>query len=118
MNLLTIKKTIEENPVSLSTVMKDGNPNAIGVAYVKVISDMELIITDNYMNQTPKDIQNNKNVCVLVWDKEMKGYKLIGEAEYLSSGKWLDFIKGLSENDELPAKGAVLVRVTKIIPSA
>lgn len=24
-----------------------------------------------------KDIQNNKNVCLLVWDKDMKGYKMI-----------------------------------------
>jgi len=98
--------------------MRDGNPNAIGVAYVKVVAGMELIITDNYMNQTPKDIQNNKNVCLLVWDKEMKGYKLIGEAEYLSSGKWLDFVKELPENEGLPAKGAILVKIIKIIPSA
>jgi len=118
MNLLEIKNIIESNPVSLSTIMKDGNPNAIGVAYVKVISDMEIVITDNYMNQTIEDIQKNKNVCLLSWDKDMKGYKLIGQAEYLSSGKWLDFVKNMPENAGLSAKGAILVKVVNIIPSA
>ena len=98
--------------------MADGRPNAVGVAYVKVVSNMEVIITDNYMNQTPKDIQNNKNVCLLVWDNDMKGYKMIGQAEYFSGGQWLDFVKGLPENSGLPAKGAILVKVTNIIPSA
>jgi predicted pyridoxine 5'-phosphate oxidase superfamily flavin-nucleotide-binding protein len=118
MNLSEIKKLIEENPGTLATVMANGKPNAIGVACVKVVSDSEMVITDNYMNQTPTDIQNNKNVCLLVWDKDMKGYKMIGQAEYYSSGKWLDFVKGLSENKGLPAKGAILAKVEKIIPSA
>lgn len=118
MNLFDIKNLIEENPVSLSTTMENGNPNAIGVAYVKVVSEMELIITDNFMNQTPKDIRNNKNVCLLVWDREMKGYKMIGTAEYLSTGKWFDFVKSLPENSGLPAKGVIIVSVKQIIPSA
>lgn len=42
-----IKNIIESNSVSLSTIMKDGKPNTIGVAYVKVVSDMDIVITDN-----------------------------------------------------------------------
>jgi len=118
MNLAEIKNIIENNPVSLSSIMIDGRPNAVGVACVKVVSDSEIVITDNYMNQTPKDIISNKNVCLLVWDSEMKGYKIIGQAVYFSEGKWLDFIKRLPDNAGLPAKGAILVKVEKIIPSA
>ncbi len=118
MNLIEIKKLIEENPVAIATVMANGKPNAIGVAYVKVVSDSEIVITDNYMNQTSKDIQNDKNVCLLVWDKDMKGYKMIGQADYFSSGKWTEYVKNLLENKGLPAKGAILVKVEKIIPSA
>ena len=118
MNLLEIKNIIENNPVSLSTVMADNRPNAVGVACVKVVSETEIVITDNYMNQTLKDIITNKNVCLLVWDKEMKGYKIIGQAEYFTDGKWLDTVKGLTDNEGLPAKGAILVTVEKIIPSA
>jgi len=117
MTLSEIKNIIENNPVALATVMDGGKPNVLGVACVKVISDTEVIITDNYMNQTLQDILNNKNVCLLVWDEDLKGYKMIGQAEYFSTGNWVDFVKGLSDNAGLPAKGAILVKVEKIIPS-
>ena len=117
MNLLEIKHIIENNPVALATVIDGGKPNVLGVACVKVVSDTEVLVTDNYMNQTLQDILNNKNVCLLVWDKNLKGYKMIGQAEYFSDGKWLDFVKGLPDNAGLPAKGAILVKIEKIIPS-
>ncbi len=117
MNLLEIKNIIENNPVVLATVMEEGRPNAISVAGVKVVSDSEIVITDNYMNQTLKDILNNKNICLLVWDKDLKGCKMIGQAEYFTDGKWSDFVKNLPENKGFPAKGAILVKIEKIIPS-
>jgi predicted pyridoxine 5'-phosphate oxidase superfamily flavin-nucleotide-binding protein len=116
MDLLKIKSLIEKNPVALATVM-NGRPNMIGVAFVKVVSGKELIITDNYMNQTVKDIKADNNICLIVWDKNLKGYKLIGQAKYFVSGKWKKFVESLKENKGLPAKGAILVKVKKIIPS-
>ena len=118
MNLSEIKNIIENNPVSVATVMPDGRPNVIIIDGVKVVSDTEIVVTDNYMNQTPKDILNNKNVCVLVWEGDLKGYKMIGQAEYLTSGKWLEFVKNLPNNAPHPAKGAILITVEKIFPSA
>ena len=117
MNLSEIKNIIEKNPVALATVMDSGKPNVLGVACVRVVSDTEMVITDNYMNQTLKDILNNKNICLLVWGKDLKGYKMIGRAEYFKSGNWVNFIKSLPDNAGLPAKGAILVKVEKIIPS-
>ena len=113
-----VKDLIEKNAVALASTMPNFTPNVIGVTFIKVINENRLLITDNYMNQTIEDIQKNKNVCLLSWDKDMKGYKLIGQAEYLSSGKWLDFVKNMPENAGLSAKGAILVKVVNIIPSA
>ena len=45
-----IKNLIEKNSVALATVMSDGRPNVIGVAYVKVVDGNHLLVTDNYMN--------------------------------------------------------------------
>ena len=70
------------------------------------------------MNQTIKDIKNNPNVALLGWDKEMVGYKLLGKANYFDTGKWADKVKSLKENKGVPAKGALLITVNKIIPSA
>ncbi len=71
------------------------------------------------MNQTAKDIKNNNNVCLVVWDnKKLTGYKLIGKATYYTRGKWKKFIQKMKENRGLPAKGAVIINIKKIIPSA
>ena len=86
-NLREIKTHIESNPVAFATITNDGNPNVIGVAFVKVVSDNQILITDNYMNQTIRVIENNSNVCLVVWDKDFIGYKLIGKAQYFTSGE-------------------------------
>lgn len=104
--------------MSLATVMPDGRPNAIGVAFVKVIGEDKLLITDNYMNQTIKDIKKNPNVVTVVWDKDMNGYKLVGKAEYFDKGKWVEKVKAMPENEGEPAKGAILVKIELIIKSA
>lgn len=116
-NLNEVKKLIESNPVALATVTADNKPNVIGVAFVKVVSDNQVLISDNYMNQTIKDISQNKNVCLIIWDSELRGYKLVGEAEYFTDGKWKKYVEQMVENKGLPAKGAIVVKVSKIIPS-
>ncbi len=109
------KKIIEENPIAFATADNTCNPNVIGVAYVKVVSRNQVIITDNYMSQTRENLKQNNNACLAVWDKDWKGYKLIGKAKYFTTGKWKKFIEKMPENKRLPAKGAILVTVTKII---
>ena len=118
MNLFEIKQLIENNPVALSTVTLDNKPNVIGVAAVKVVSNKEVLITDNYMNQTQKDIIGNNNVCLIVWDKDLRGFKIIGKAKYFTEGKRKKYIEKMEENAGLPAKGAILIKIEKIISSA
>jgi predicted pyridoxine 5'-phosphate oxidase superfamily flavin-nucleotide-binding protein len=86
-NLVKIKNIIEKNPVVVATVMDKKLPNAVAVAFVKVVSEKEILITDNYLNQTIKDIEQNSNVCLLVWNDKWEGYKIIGQAKYYKTGK-------------------------------
>jgi len=118
MKLITpeIKNLVETESVAIATVMKQGTPNVIGVAFVKVIDD-KLIVTDNFMNQTIEDIKNNSRVATIVWDKDMEGYKLLGEATYFDSGKWVEFVKDMPENKDMPAKGALVIKVDRVIKS-
>lgn len=113
-----LKSLIEKNPTALATVMPDGRPNVIGVASVKVVDEDKLLVTDNFMNQTVKDIKNNPNVVLVVWDKDMNGFKLVGTAEYFDKGEWLNKVKAMPENRGLPTKGAILVKVDLVIKSA
>jgi len=113
-----LKNLIEKHPVALATVMPNGKPNVIGVAFVKVIGEDKLLITDNFMKQTVKDIKANPNIATVVWDKDMNGFKLVGKAKYFNGGEWVDKVKAMPENKGLPAKGAILVSVNLIIQSA
>ena len=109
------KKLIEENPLAFATVDKTGKPNVIGVAYVKVVSRNQILITDNYMKQTKENLEKNNNICLAVWDKKWNGYKLIGKARYFTKGKWKKFVEEMSENKGLAAKGAILVTISQLI---
>src|SRR3990170_6469957 len=104
-----IKGLIENNPIAFGTVMDDNKPNVIGVAYVKVVSDDEVVITDNYMKQTKENLETNPNVCLAVWNSDWEGYKLVGQADYQTEGKWKDFVEKMPENEGLSAKGAIVV---------
>jgi uncharacterized protein len=79
------QKIIEENPVVLATINSKGNPHVIAVALVKVKDD-KIIITNNYMKSTIENIKNNPNVSLAVWNKDCKGYRIDGKAEYYEQG--------------------------------
>ena len=110
----SIRKVIENNPVAFSTSDKKGNPHVIAVAYVKVVSPDKLVITDNYMFTTLKNLKNNQNIALAVWDRACNGYRLKGQAKYFTSGEWHSFVKKIKQNKGYPCKGAVLVKVSEI----
>ena len=113
-----LKKLIEENALAFATIDEKENPHCIAVAFVKVVSKNQILVTDNYMVETVKNIQQNPNAALSVWNKDWKencvGYELRGTAEYFTSGKWYEMIKQIPENKEEPCKGAVLITINKI----
>ncbi len=111
-----IRKIIQSNPIALATI--DGNkPYVIAVACCKVIGDDKILITDNFMKKTIRNIESNNNVALAVWNKQWEGYQFLGTCEYFKTGKWAEYVKNLKENKNMSAKGAVLVKVKKIIKS-
>ncbi len=115
-----IKKIIEENALGLATIDKSGNPHNIAVGYIQVISENQLVITDNYLKESIENIKINPNVALVVWNKNWKencvGYELKGKAEYFTSGRWIELIKKIPINKGEPCKGAVLITINKIKP--
>lgn len=113
-----LKELIEKEAIAFSTSDEKGNPHVIAVGFVKVISKDEILITDNYMNETINNLKQNKNVALAVWNSEWKekciGYELKGEANYFNSEKYLDIAKKIPENQGMPMKGAILVKINKI----
>jgi len=106
-------KTIEKNPVAISTCDKKGEPNISVAAFIK-IKNNKIIITNNYMGKTIENIKQNPKVSLAVWNQKWKGYKINGAAEYFGKGTWMNFIKKIPENKNEPCKGAIIVTPTKI----
>lgn len=107
-----IKKIIENNTIALSTC-KNNEPYVIAVSCVKVTSETELIITDNFMKTTIDNIKQNNNVSLAVWNDNL-GYQIRGLAEYYTLGKYLDYVQKIPENKGMPCKGAIIVKVNNI----
>jgi len=113
-----IKNMIENNALGFATIDNLGNPHNIAVGFVKVVSKDELIISNNYLEETIKNIKKNPNVALVVWARNWEdnciGYELKGIAQYFTEGKWFDFIKKIPINNGEPCMGAILVKLNKI----
>lgn len=111
-----LKKLIEENALALATIDEHCNPHCIAVADVKVVSKNRILIGDNYLVETVKNIRRNSNVALVVWDKNWKrncvGYELKGVVKYFKTGRWREMVKRIHKG--FPAKGAILVTIKKI----
>ena len=112
-----IKKLIENNALGLATVDKNGKPHNIAVAYVKVEGDY-LIISNAHIFESIKNIENNSNVSLVIWNKEWEtacvGFEIIGKAKNYTKGKWFDYVCNLEDNEGYKILSAILVKVTKI----
>ena len=112
-----LKNLIKSNPLGLASADSDGNPHCIAVAYIKVVSENQILITDGHMITTVNNIKNNPKVSLVVWNKDWEnncyGYVLKGTAEHFTEGKWFDEVSKISENEGLEFKGAILVTIDK-----
>lgn len=100
---------IEGEILYLATADPNGKPNLITCEGNKIFGDT-IVITDNMMGKTRKNLKNNSKVAVVCGSGD-KWYQLKGTASRYSSGKWFKFVKGLPTNKGYDPKGAVLVKV-------
>lgn len=95
-------------------------PNVNIVHFFKIIDDDKILLADNYFNKTRKNIEKNPNVAVTVKSPEESiAYELKGFAEICTEGEIFKEMKEWvhSEEESLPAKAAVVVKIEKIYDS-
>lgn len=112
MKIEEIKDKIEKATVAVATVDVENRPHAIAIMYAKV-KDGRVVITNNYMSSTIKNLESNPYVSLVFWEGE-NGWRIDGKVEYFDSGEWLDYVKGLSENEGEAANGALVIEVLNI----
>jgi hypothetical protein len=110
-NINKFKNCIEKSVISFASV-KNNKPHQIAVACVKVMNN-KIIITDNFMKETKSNLKNNTNISLIFWGSK-GGYELRGNANYFSSGKWMDFVRNIKENKSFKPKGAIVISINKI----
>jgi predicted pyridoxine 5'-phosphate oxidase superfamily flavin-nucleotide-binding protein len=107
------KNFVENEVVALATCDLDNKPNVIAVTHCLVVDNDKILVTDNFMNKTRKNLLENKKIALAVWNKNEEGYQFKGKAEYLIEGKWKDKVDNEPNNKNWAHKAAVLITVEK-----
>ena len=108
-----IKELFEkESLVAFGTADKEGNPNVVPIYWKKITGEGTILLIDNFMKMSKKNLFENNRVCVSIWGDE--AYKLKGTAEYHTEGPVYEegkrFIQ--AEKPEKVPKGVVEIKVT------
>jgi predicted pyridoxine 5'-phosphate oxidase superfamily flavin-nucleotide-binding protein len=113
-----IKELFEKSIIAFGTVDKEGCPNVIAVACCRVVSPNQVLITDNFLNKTRRNLSQNPNVSLAFWNIEQSldgvGYQFKGTAEVKTDGEWKQVVDSMETNQGLAHKAAILVTVTEI----
>jgi uncharacterized protein len=107
---------IEKDLVFLATASSEGIPNVVPIGFARPIDNGSILIADNYMNKTRKNIEENPNVAIVTKDAQKNPYQFKGTAEIFDSGKIFDEVVEWAQNvmTKLNPKAAIVVKVTEI----
>lgn len=101
--------------VVLATADLKAKPRAIFVEINKA-GDDNIIITDNEMIMTRKNLLENRQVAILAFEKDFSYcLKILGKARYYTKGKYFNFVRKLEANKNRRPKGAVVISIKDII---
>lgn len=113
-----VKKLLKESMWDLATC-SNGEPNVVPVAFKDVTEDGKLVIGDVFLETTLKNIKENGNIAISVYDaSKLEGYQIKGKAEYITEGEIVNTFKTMVEkmfNGAATAKGALVVTVEQVI---
>jgi len=104
-------------PCIMATASKNGKPNGVPIGLVKIISDDEIMLVDNFMHKTRQNLDENPMVAVSFWRTEVRyGYQFKGKARVETSGKLFDeATRWVQERGrQYSPKAVVVVKVDEI----
>ena len=82
-----------DGPIVLSTVDKDGKPNAIYATCVSKFNEEILIVADNYFSKTRENILSGCQGSILFITKDRQSFQIKGRLEYLKEGTIFEDMK-------------------------
>ena len=106
----------KDNLVFLATATADGTPNVVPIGFARTIDSKTIMIVDNFMNKTHKNLENNPKASLVVRDASACPYQFKGSVELVESGKYFDDAVdwATSVMSQLAPKAAILLKVEEI----
>jgi len=105
----------KQKPLPIATADKSGKPNVVFVTMWKILDDETLLIVDNFLNKTRKNLEVNPNMALVVYDGDAKkSYQLKGTVDIESRGDKFTSAKEMADAKKLPGKAAVVFHVKEI----
>lgn len=105
-----------ENVVFFATSTADGTPNVVPIGFARPMDSKTIMIVDNYMNKTRKNLENNPKASLVPRDASKCPYQFKGTVEVVESGKYfdeaVDWVKSVSSKHA--PKAVVLLKVEEI----
>jgi predicted pyridoxine 5'-phosphate oxidase superfamily flavin-nucleotide-binding protein len=107
---------IEKDLVFLATASGEGIPNVVPIGFARPIDNGSILIADNYMKKTRKNIEENPNVAIVTKDAQKNPYQIKGTAKIFKSGKIFEEVVEWAQNvmTKLNPKAAIVVKVTDV----
>ena len=112
-----MKDAIEkDNVVFLATATPDGVPNVVPIGFARPIENETILIVDNFLKKTRKNLEDNPKASLVVRDASKAPYQFKGSVEIVESGKYFDQAVdwATSVMSQLAPKAAVLLKVEEI----
>jgi hypothetical protein len=107
----------KQSLVVFATADKQGNPNVVPIFWKKILGDQTILLVDNFMKMSKKNLLENSGVCLALWDTQTEeAYKIKGEAIYHTEGTIYEEGKKFIQlkKPEANPKGVVEIKVREI----
>ena len=103
----------KDNVVFFATATEDGTPNVVPIGFARPIDNKTIMIVDNYMNKTHKNLENNPKASLVLRDASACPYQFKGTVEIIEEGKYFDEAVDWAKSvmSQLAPKAALLLKV-------
>lgn len=107
---------IEKNLVFVATSSTKGVPNVVPIGFARPLDEKTILIADNYMKKTIKNLEDNPKLSLIVQDAKSFPFQFKGTVEIFKSGEYFDQVTEWAQNvmSELEPKSAILFTVEEI----
>ena len=102
--------------MAFSTSNKKGKPNVVAIGSQKIVKDNRIWIIDTYFDKTKKNILENNQVAIALWETSSNGYQIKGKAFYHEDGDVFEEAKNwiLKIKPNKKVKGVVEIYIEEI----